>query len=134
MSDRPDPAARPTAIGFRDAFLFWLRLGFISFGRPAGQIAIMHQELVERRRWISARRFLHALNYCMVLPGPAAQQLATYIVWLMHRNLGGIVAGALFVLPSLFILVGLSWACRGCMSPSAACRWWPGCLPGSSRR
>nr|WP_238947907.1 chromate efflux transporter [Caldimonas brevitalea] len=91
------------------AFWFWLKLGFISFGGPAGQIAIMHTELVERRRWISEKRFLHALNYCMVLPGPEAQQLATYIGWLMHRTWGGIVAGAMFVLPSLFILVGLSW-------------------------
>ncbi|EJT83917.1 chromate transporter [Pseudomonas putida S11] len=89
--------------------LFWLKLGFISFGGPAGQIAIMHQELVERRRWISERRFLHALNYCMLLPGPEAQQLATYIGWLMHRTWGGVIAGTLFVLPSLFILIGLSW-------------------------
>ncbi|SFQ16748.1 chromate transporter [Variovorax sp. OK605] len=96
-------------ISFAEAFRFWLKLGFISFGGPAGQIAIMHTELVERRRWISEKRFLHALNYCMLLPGPEAQQLATYIGWLMHRTLGGIVAGALFVLPSLFILVALSW-------------------------
>ncbi len=94
---------------FAEAFRFWLKLGFISFGGPAGQIAIMHEELVERRRWISERRFLHALNYCMVLPGPEAQQLATYIGWLMHHTWGGIVAGALFVLPSLFILIALSW-------------------------
>ncbi len=100
---------RPTAVGFGQALLFWLKLGFISFGGPAGQIAIMHSELVERRRWISEKRFLHALNYCMLLPGPEAQQLATYIGWLMHRPWGGIVAGALFVLPSLFILMGLSW-------------------------
>lgn len=99
----------PAAVSFREAVLFWLKLGFISFGGPAGQIAIMHQELVERRRWLSERRFLHALNYCMVLPGPEAQQLATYIGWLMHRSWGGIVAGVLFVLPSLFILIGLSW-------------------------
>jgi chromate transporter len=99
----------PEAVGFAEAFRFWLKLGFISFGGPAGQIAIMHTELVERRRWISEKRFLHALNYCMVLPGPEAQQLATYIGWLMHRSWGGIVAGALFVLPSLFILIGLSW-------------------------
>ncbi|AGA73085.1 chromate transporter [Pseudomonas plecoglossicida] len=92
-----------------EALLFWLKLGFISFGGPAGQIAIMHQELVERRRWISERRFLHALNYCMLLPGPEAQQLATYIGWLMHRTWGGVIAGTLFVLPSLFILIGLSW-------------------------
>ena len=112
----PDPTRvpdsspdRPTPVSFREAFLFWLKLGFISFGGPAGQIAIMHAELVERRRWISERRFLHALNYCMLLPGPEAQQLATYIGWLMHRGWGGIVAGGLFVLPSLFILIALSW-------------------------
>jgi chromate transporter len=100
---------RPQAVGFWPAFRFWLKLGFISFGGPAGQIAVMHQELVERRRWISERRFLHALNYCMVLPGPEAQQLATYIGWLLHRTPGGIVAGGLFVLPSLVILIALSW-------------------------
>ena len=99
----------PQQVPFREAFAFWLKLGFISFGGPAGQIAVMHQELVERRRWISERRFLHALNYCMLLPGPEAQQLATYIGWLMHRTWGGIVAGGLFVLPSLVILIGLSW-------------------------
>lgn len=97
------------AISFRAAFWFWLKLGFISFGGPAGQISIMHAELVERRRWISERRFMHALNYCMLLPGPEAQQLATYMGWLMHKTWGGIVAGALFVLPSLFILIALSW-------------------------
>ena len=96
-------------ISFAEAFRYWLKLGFISFGGPAGQIAIMHQELVEKRRWISEKRFLHALNYCMLLPGPEAQQLATYIGWLMHRTWGGIVAGGLFVLPSLLILIGLSW-------------------------
>lgn len=100
---------KPNAVGFWEAFRFWLKLGFISFGGPAGQISIMHQELVERRRWISEKRFLHALNYCMVLPGPEAQQLATYIGWLMHRSWGGIVAGGLFVLPSLLILIALSW-------------------------
>jgi chromate transporter len=99
----------PPAVSFTEALRFWLKLGFISFGGPAGQIAIMHAELVERRRWISEKRFLHALNYCMLLPGPEAQQLATYIGWLLHRTWGGIVAGALFVLPSLFILIGLSW-------------------------
>ena len=103
------PPAAPSAVSFGQALRFWLELGFISFGGPAGQISIMHNELVERRRWISERRFLHALNYCMVLPGPEAQQLATYIGWLMHRSWGGIVAGALFVLPSLFILITLSW-------------------------
>ena len=96
-------------MSFAEAFRFWLKLGFISFGGPTGQIAIMHQELVERRRWISENRFLHALNYCMVLPGPEATQLATYIGWLMHRTWGGIVAGSLFVLPSVFILIALSW-------------------------
>jgi len=103
------PESPPAAISFREAFAFWLKLGFISFGGPAGQISIMHNELVERRRWISEGRFLHALNYCMVLPGPEAQQLATYLGWLMHRNVGGIVAGGLFVLPSLLILMALSW-------------------------
>ncbi|HLB15043.1 MAG TPA: chromate efflux transporter [Burkholderiales bacterium] len=98
-----------TPVPFAEAVRFWLKLGFIGFGGPAGQIAIMHDELVERRRWISEARFLHALNYCMVLPGPEAQQLATYIGWLMHRTWGGIVAGALFVLPSLFVLIALSW-------------------------
>ena len=102
------PAASPIAPSFTTALRFWLKLGFISFGGPAGQIAVMHQELVERRRWISERRFLHALNYCMVLPGPEATQLAIYIGWLLHRTRGGIAAGVLFVLPSLFILTGLS--------------------------
>ncbi|HTH94293.1 MAG TPA: chromate efflux transporter [Rhodocyclaceae bacterium] len=92
-----------------EAFRYWFKLGFISFGGPAGQIAIMHTELVERRRWISEKRFLHALNYCMLLPGPEAQQLATYIGWLMHRTWGGIIAGGLFILPSLFVLIALSW-------------------------
>ena len=91
------------------ALRFWFRLGCISFGGPAGQIAIMHRELVQERRWISERRFLHALNYCMLLPGPEAQQLATYLGWLMHRTWGGVAAGALFVLPSLLLLLGLSW-------------------------
>lgn len=92
-----------------DAVSYWLKLGFISFGGPAGQISLMHQELVERRRWISEKRFLHALNYTMVLPGPEAQQLATYLGWLLHGTWGGIVAGTLFVLPSTFILVALTW-------------------------
>ena len=100
---------QPPAVSFYQAFGFWLKLGFISFGGPAGQISLMHQELVENRRWISEQRFLHALNYCMVLPGPEAQQLATYIGWLMHKTWGGIVAGVLFVLPSLLILIALSW-------------------------
>jgi chromate transporter len=99
----------PPTVSFWQALAFWLKLGFVSFGGPAGQIALMHTELVERRRWISEKRFLHALNYCMVLPGPEAQQLATYIGWLMHRTWGGVIAGGLFVLPSLFVLIGLSW-------------------------
>ena len=104
-----NPDQRPGPVSFREALLYWLKLGFISFGGPAGQISIMHQELVEKRRWISEHRFLHALNYTMVLPGPEAQQLATYIGWLLHGTWGGIVAGGLFVLPSLFILIGLTW-------------------------
>lgn len=105
----PEVAAQPGSVSFWDAFIYWLKLGFISFGGPAGQISMMHQELVEKRRWISEQRFLHALNYTMVLPGPEAQQLATYIGWLMHGVKGGIAAGVLFVLPSLFILMGLTW-------------------------
>ncbi len=97
------------SITFWGACLFWFKLGFISFGGPAGQIAVMHQELVERKRWISEQRFLHALNYCMLLPGPEAQQLATYLGWLMHRTWGGIIAGLFFILPSLFLLILLSW-------------------------
>src|SRR5687767_13383939 len=95
---------------FAEALRFWLKLGFISFGGPTGQIAIMHTELVEKKRWISEARFLHALNYCMLLPGPEAQQLATYVGWLLHKTWGGVVAGALFVIPSMFILWGLSFA------------------------
>ena len=94
---------------FWEAFRYWLKLGFISFGGPTGQIAMMHKELVDNRKWISENHFLQALNFCMLLPGPEAQQLATYIGWLLHRTWGGIVAGTLFVLPSIFILIGLSW-------------------------
>ena len=103
-----NPVSPPRQPSFAEAFRFWLKLGFISFGGPTGQIAIMHTELVEKRRWISEARFLHALNYCMLLPGPEAQQLAIYVGWLLHRTWGGIVAGVLFVLPSIFILWGLS--------------------------
>ena len=99
----------PSPVSLTEATFYWLKLGFISFGGPAGQIAIMHHDLVESKRWISEKRFLHALNYCMVLPGPEAQQLATYIGWLMHRTWGGIIAGILFFLPSFFILVGLAY-------------------------
>ena len=105
----PPSSPPPAHVSRFQAFAYWLKLGFISFGGPAGQIALMHQDLVERKRWISERRFLHALNFCMLLPGPEAQQLATYIGWLLHRNWGGIIAGTLFVLPSLLILIGLSW-------------------------
>ena len=116
MTDEPSPEQIaketndiPARVSLGEAVWWWLKLGFISFGGPAGQISMMHQELVERRRWISEQRFLHALNYTMVLPGPEAQQLATYIGWLMHGSWGGIVAGSLFVLPSLLILTALSW-------------------------
>ena len=108
--DKPLKTPLPTPVGFGQALKFWLWLGCVSFGGPAGQIALMHEELVVRRRWISEQRYLHALHYCMLLPGPEAQQLATYIGWLMHRMRGGIAAGALFVLPSLMLLIGLSWA------------------------
>jgi chromate transporter len=100
-------AAAP--IPFGEAFRLWMKIGWLSFGGPAGQIALMHRELVERRRWISEARFLHALNYCMLLPGPEAQQLATYVGWLLHRTWGGIVAGGLFVLPGMLVMLVLSW-------------------------
>ncbi len=103
---KPTPIA---PVSLWEAVVYWFWLGWISFGGPAGQISLMHQELVERRRWISERRFLHALNYAMVLPGPEAQQLATYLGWLMHGIWGGILAGLLFILPSLLILILLSW-------------------------
>jgi chromate transporter len=98
----------PVKPTFRRALIFWLKLGFISFGGPAGQIAIMHEFLVEKEKWISNSRFLHGLNYCMLLPGPEAQQLATYVGWLLHGVKGGLAAGMLFILPSVFILLGLS--------------------------
>jgi chromate transporter len=99
----------PPSPVFGEALRFWWKLGWISFGGPAGQIAIMHREIVERRRWLSEEHFLHALNFCMLLPGPEAQQLATYLGWRLHGARGGVAAGALFVLPSVFILLGLSW-------------------------
>ena len=105
----PPPVPR-----FGEAFRFWWKLGWISFGGPAGQIAIMHKEIVERRRWLSEEHFLHALNFCMLLPGPEAQQLATYLGWRLHGARGGIAAGVLFVLPSVFILLGLSWLYMAC--------------------
>jgi chromate transporter len=104
-----NPASTPLPVSFTTALRYWLKLGCLSFGGPAGQIAMMHADLVEKRRWISERRFLHALNYCMVLPGPEATQLAIYIGWLMHKARGGIAAGVLFILPSLILLIGLSW-------------------------
>jgi len=96
--------------GFWDAVRVWARIGCLSFGGPAGQIALMHKVLVEERRWIGERRFLHALNYCMLLPGPEAQQLATYVGWLMHRTAGGLVAGLLFIVPGALVMLGLSMA------------------------
>ena len=110
MTKAPDTALSPAPVSFVQALKFWLWLGCVSFGGPAGQIALMHEELVVRRRWISEKRYLHALHYCMLLPGPEAQQLATYTGWLMHGTRGGIAAGALFVLPSLVLLMVLSWA------------------------
>ncbi|MGH8734302.1 MAG: chromate transporter, partial [Burkholderiales bacterium] len=92
-----------------EAFRVWLRVAALSFGGPAGQIAVMHRILVEEKRWVSESRFLHALNYCMLLPGPEAQQLAIYLGWLLHRVRGGLVAGVMFVLPSVFVMFGLSW-------------------------
>ena len=97
-------------VSFKEAARFWVKLGFINFGGPAGQIAIMHDELVEEKRWISNGRFLHALNYCMLLPGPEAQQLAIYIGWLLHGVPGGIFAGVFFVLPAVFLMMGLAWS------------------------
>lgn len=108
-SDETEVKTPARTIPFRAAFRFWLKLGFISFGGPAGQIAIMHKELVEKRRWLGEERFLHALNFCMLLPGPEAHQLAIYIGWLMHSVRGGIVAGVFFVLPSIFFLLALSY-------------------------
>jgi chromate transporter len=105
-----DVAAPTHDVSFRDAARFWIKLGFINFGGPTGQIAIMHDELVERKRWVSNARFLHALNYCMLLPGPEAQQLAIYVGWLLHKVRGGLVAGIAFVAPAFFLILGLSYA------------------------
>lgn len=107
MAERADPQTHD--VSFREAARFWVKLGFINFGGPTGQIAIMHDEIVERRRWITNGRFLHALNFCMLLPGPEAQQLAIYIGWLLHKVKGGVVAGVAFVLPSFFVMLALSW-------------------------
>jgi chromate transporter len=100
---------RSKEVGFREAFWFWVKLGFINFGGPAGQIAIMHRELVERKHWVSEGQFLRTLNFCMLLPGPEAQQVATYIGWRLHGTVGGIVAGSFFVIPSIFVLLLLSY-------------------------
>ncbi|QIN79842.1 chromate efflux transporter [Rubrobacter marinus] len=109
MGTKVTDGAGTKAVGFWEAFRFWLKLGFINFGGPAGQIAIMHRELVERKRWVSEGQYLRTLNFCMLLPGPEAQQVATYIGWRLHGTLGGIVAGSFFVIPSIFVLLLLSW-------------------------
>jgi len=113
-------------ISFHEAFLVWLKIGFINFGGPAGQIALMHRLLVEEKRWISETRFLHALNYCMLLPGPEAQQLATYIGWLLHKTWGGVMAGVLFILPGfvLMTLIAIAYVIYGDLS------WMQGLLFG----
>ena len=108
-----DQSAPRHGVSLREAFRVWLRVAMLSFGGPAGQIAVMHRILVEEKRWISESRFLHALNYCMLLPGPEAQQLATYIGWLMHRTLGGIMAGVLFVVPGIIAIMALSYVYAG---------------------
>jgi chromate transporter len=105
--DRSSGQTKP--VGFWEAFWFWVKLGFINFGGPAGQIAIMHRELVERKRWVSEKQYLRTLNFCMLLPGPEAQQVATYIGWRLHGALGGVVAGSFFVIPSIFVLWLLSY-------------------------
>ena len=101
--------AKTNPVRFGEAFWFWVKLGFINFGGPAGQIAIMHRELVEQKRWISEKQYLRTLNFCMLLPGPEAQQVATYIGWRLHGTLGGLVAGSFFVIPSIFVLWLLSY-------------------------
>jgi chromate transporter len=110
LAEETHSTVEDAVVPFSEALRFWIKLGFISFGGPAGQIALMHRELVERRRWISEERFLHALNFCMLLPGPEAQQLATYIGWLRHGVRGGIAAGVLFVLPGFLLITALSVA------------------------
>ena len=121
------PPAHPT---LANAARVWSRIGWLGFGGPAGQIALMHRELVEHRRWISEQRFLHALNYCMLLPGPEAQQLAIYIGWLMHRTCGGLIAGVLFVLPGALVLGVLS----ALYVRFGTCRWCHRCSSDSRRR
>src|SRR5437899_340758 len=109
LVDQADRAEPKHGVSLREAFHVWLRVALLSFGGPAGQIAVMHRILVDEKRWISESRFLYALNYCMLLPGPEAQQLATYIGWLMHRTLGGIMAGGLFIVPGIIAIMGLSY-------------------------
>src|SRR6266705_260215 len=104
-----DANASGHGVSQREAFRVWVRVALLSFGGPAGQIAVMHRILVEEKRWISEQRFLHALNYCMLLPGPEAQQLATYIGWLMHRTLGGLIACGFFVIPGVISIMVLSY-------------------------
>src|SRR5215207_720307 len=106
---RDDVAEAPALPSLREAVRTWIRVALLSFGGPAGQIAVMHRIIVEEKRWVSEERFLHALNYCMLLPGPEAQQLATYIGWLMHRTLGGILAGGLFIVPGIVSIMALSY-------------------------
>ena len=129
--------AAPAMPTLAEATRVWLKIGLLSFGGPAGQIALMHKELVEERRWIGEERFLHALNYCMLLPGPEAQQLAVYIGWLMHRTVGGLIAGLLFILPGALVMLGLSilyvtWrhvplrSTRTARCPDGRSRRWPG--------
>src|SRR5260221_5699885 len=112
-ANAPSVPATDHGVSFREAVRVWVRVALLSFGGPAGQIAVMHRILVEEKRWIGDKRFLHALNYCMLLPGPEAQQLAVYIGWLMHRTVGGLVAGTLFVLPGLVAIMVLSWIYAG---------------------
>ena len=117
-------------IPFREAVLVWARIAALSFGGPAGQIAVMHRILVEEKRWVGEHRFLHALNYCMLLPGPEAQQLAVYLGWLLHRTRGGIVAGLLFILPGFLSILALSYLYVGLGHLDA----WPGFSSASRRR
>src|SRR5215204_5113318 len=114
VADTASADTKPShGVSLAEAFRVWLRVALLSFGGPAGQIAVMHRIIVEEKRWIGEHRFLHALNYCMLLPGPEAQQLATYIGWLMHRTLGGIMAGVLFVVPGVISIMALSYIYAG---------------------
>ena len=108
LAETPERTTAGHGVTLAEAFRVWFRVALLSFGGPAGQIAVMHRILVEEKKWVSENRFLHALNYCMLLPGPEAQQLATYIGWLMHRTLGGIMAGGLFILPGIVSILALS--------------------------